>query len=147
MPVDRRARAQVLVVVDAMALGGCSASQQKLSTDAAVSLDMTNPCRGGATVPLGSFETGLQGCAATYAVAITHLDCVHQEADCTGFHVYGIPGPYVQWDCVYDATTGQLAGADYFNDEGGISCNAGVQPASCGFTGYAHGDVCPDGGN
>ena len=149
MPFRRETCARAIVAVAvigiAIALGGCSSSD-KGATDAAVSVDMANPCKAGATVPLASFQSGLQGCYATFAEAMTHLDCLHQTADCTGYHVFGIPGPYVQWDCVYDATSGNLAGADYFNDEG-MSCVAGVQPSSCGFTGYAHGDVCTDGGS
>jgi hypothetical protein len=117
-------------------------------SDASVAdLAGVDPCAPGQVVTLRYFVAPLGVCSSTYDEAIAKgIMCPQRTGECTGYHVVGASGYFIAWDCFYDVNTGQLAGADYYNDER-PSCAAGIQASTCGFTGYTSGDSCnADGG-
>ncbi len=141
----------ILVIATSLTIGCSSPHQTTIlplpDASAAADMSSSDPCAPGQVVMLRYFVASLGVCSSTYQEALAKgLACPEQTGECTGYHVVGAPGPFIAWDCFYDVNTGQLAGADYSNDERPF-CAAGIQSATCGFTGYTSGDHCEaDGG-
>lgn len=125
---------------------------KKGAADLSVMVDQSVETCASGTAPLTYFTSGGLGvCHDTYADAVANLMCNHEAVTtCAGYDVVGDPGPFLLYDCYYDAGSGALVGAWYFTD-GGLSCVGGGAHAQCnpgGNGGASYPPLgCADGGS
>jgi hypothetical protein len=102
------------------------------AADLSVLVDESIETCASGTAPLSYFtSSGLGVCHDSYADAVANLQCNHEAVTtCAGYNVVGDPGPFLLYDCYYDAGSGALVGAWYFTD-GGVSCVGGGAHAQC----------------